>query len=276
MVKCGTCMKKRSRNQDADPPDYLTPLLINAPAAWALIRANEIRALDRITFAPPVLDIGCGDGLVTKVILSCRGGKFDWGIDISPKEIEKAKKSGSYKNCKVASVYTLPFPDQSFKTVFSNSVIEHTKDLNKAMSEMSRVLREDGTLIITTPSSYLGKYLLGTRYFGDWYSKFFNNLFNHHHLYTHKQWERLLKKYSLRLTSYYYYHTPEMVKAHELLSYLAIPVHLAKGIFGYWPVFTEFRKIFIFLWLKKLLYKFYLADTGKDEGGSLLITAKKI
>lgn len=267
-----------------NPPDYLTPLLEVAPATWALIRANEIRALDKVKFKHPILDVGCGNGVVAKVVLSNRKEKFDWGIDLSEDEINLAKKSGSYKNCKVANVYNLPFNDKSFKAVFSNSVIEHIPDLEKALSEMSRVLKRGGELIITVPTPFLTKYLLGYKFFqtinlkilAKLYGRFFNSLFLHHNLYTHTRWEEILIKHSLKLEKHYYYHTPGMVKTHEVLAYLAIPYHISKLFFKNWVMFPTLRKILVVPWLRKLLYPLYLKDVQKDEGGSVLLVAKKI
>lgn len=274
MVKCGLSMKKRSKIYS---PDYLTPLLGIAPASWALIRANEIRALDKINFIPPVLDIGCGDGVVAKLILSRRKiKKFDVGIDMSQREVEKAIKSGAYKKCIVANVYDLPFKNGTFKTVFSNSVIEHIPDLDLTITEISRVLKKDGEAILTVPSKYLENYLIGGKVFGNGYNKLFNKLIKHLNLYDHREWEKILAKHGLKLTYHSYYHTPNMIRAHEILAYLAMPFHIAKIFIGYWPVFPSFRKIFVMPWLIKILKGFYLADVQKDEGGSLLIVAKKI
>lgn len=278
-------MRKKSPDvKENSPPDYLTPLLIYGPAGWALIRANEIRALDGISFKQPVLDVGCGDGFVAKVILKSRRGKFDWGIDLSETEIEKAKKIGSYKNCKVASVYELPFKDGSFNTVFSNSAIEHLKDLDKALSEISRVIKIRGKLIITVPSPYLSHYLFGSYFFSavgvnsvaKVYARFFNSLFKHYNLYNHKQWAKILKKHCFVVVKHHYYHTQEMIRVHEFLSYLAIPYELFKKVFGFWPVFSSLRKILLAPILHKLLWQFYIADTNKDEGGSLLLIAQKM
>ncbi len=257
--------------------DYLTPLLTNAPASWALIRANEIRALDGIEFKQPSLDVGCGDGLVAKIILSNkRIKKFDVGIDLSLREINKAQKSGAYKKCIVANVYDLPFPDQAFQTVFSNSVVEHIPNLQQALSEMSRVLKKNGELIVTVPSKYLESYLIGGKVLGRGYNKFFNRLNKHYNLYNHKQWEKIFAHHNLKLTYHYYYHTPGMIKAHEILAYIAMPIHLAKVFVGYWPVFPSLRKKLIMPWLIKLLRPFYLADARNDEGGSIVLVAKKI
>lgn len=282
MIKCGTCMKKVLPKNN--PPDYLTPLLEVAPAAWALIRANEIRVLDRVKFEHPNLDVGCGNGIVAKVILSKRNEKFDWGIDLSAKEISYAKKSGSYKKCKVASVYNLPFKDGEFACVFSNSVIEHIPDLDKALNEISRVLKKNGEFVITVPSPYLTQYLWGYQFFksirlkilAKLYGKLFNFSFKHYNLYSHKSWEKILKKYSFKLIDHHYYHTKGMIQIHELLAYLAIPYHFSKAIFGYWVVFPKIRSLLIVPWLRKLLYGLYLADSKRNEGGSVFLIAKKI
>lgn len=277
-------MSEKSQKKKEDPtPDYLTPLLERAPAAWALIRANEIRALDDVSFVRPVLDVGCGDGVVAAILLSSRKGKFDWGIDLSSLEIKKARKSGSYKRSKVASVYKLPFKDNEFQTVFSNSVIEHIPDLNLALSEISRVLKDGGSLIITVPSSYITSYLFGTNFFTSLglrflskaYGRLFNKFFNHHNLYNHQEWEKIFKRHSLKLKRYRYYHTPEMIRVHEALTYLAIPYQIFKTLTGYWPMWIGFRRIFIAPWLKKILYKWYLEDARGSRGGSLLLIAEK-
>jgi len=277
-------MKKNYPKKEEKIPDYLTPLLTIAPATWALIRANEIRAVDRVTFKHPVLDVGCGNGTVAKVIVKPRKDKFDVGIDLSPSEIALAKKSGSYKKALVENVYNLPFKAGSFNTVFSNSVIEHIPDLDKTLSEISRVLKKKGEFVITVPTSYLTEYLFGYRFFNALgmkplavqYGKFFNSVFKHKNLYTHKQWEKLLKKYDLKVESYYYYHSVKMVQMHELLAYLALPYFISKIFVGYWVVFPSMRKVLVVPWLRKMLYPYYLDEAKRNEGGSLLVVAKKI
>lgn len=275
-------MKKGSRDNKKNL-EYLTPLLEQAPATWALIRANEIRALDKVDFIHPILDVGCGDGFVAKVTWMNRKGKIDVGIDLSEDEIKIAKKRNIYKKCLVGNVYNLPFKNESFQTVFSNSVVEHIPDLNQALSEMSRVLKKNGQFVITVPTPYLTKYLFGYQFFAAYklyglaklYGKFFNFMFKHYNLYTHKQWEKILKKHSLKLRSHYYYHTPDTVKVHELLAYLAIPYGISKIFFKYWLVFPAFRRIFIVPWLKRILYRYYQKNVDKDQGGSVLLVAIK-
>lgn len=264
--------------------DYLTPLLTNAPAGWALIRANEIRALERIkVFKAPVLDVGCGDGQVASVMLQ-KKKKFDVGIDVFDREVKKAQALGIYKKSMVASVYSLPFPNSSFATVFSNSVIEHIKDLDRALDEINRVLIPGGQLVITVPSVYLSQYLLGTailsflklNFLAKAYGDFFNMLFKHYNIYDHNQWAKILEMHNLRLIDHYYYHTPSMVKVHEVLSFMAFPIHILKSLVGYWVVFPKIRRWLVVPWAKQLLWRFYIDDCKMDQGGSLLLVAQKV
>ena len=97
-----------------------------------------------------LLEVGCGLG-VELVRLGKLG--FDvTGIDLAPKAVELA---GSYlKRLKVngramvQNVERLDFPGESFDAVYSSGVIQHTLDIRKAISEMIRVLRPGGKMLI--------------------------------------------------------------------------------------------------------------------------------
>src|SRR5919199_239848 len=56
-------------------------------------RAAEIAALREQTYEPPILDLGCGDGLVSSMVLP----KVDIGIDPDPKPLIQAQGQGIYK-----------------------------------------------------------------------------------------------------------------------------------------------------------------------------------
>ena len=49
---------------------------------------------------------------------------------------------------------TLPFPDKSFDTVLSVQVLEHTPHPQRLVSEMARVLKDDGMMILSVPFSF--------------------------------------------------------------------------------------------------------------------------
>jgi dolichol-phosphate mannosyltransferase len=89
------------------------------------------------------LDIGCGSSRILESVPGMIG------LDVS---LQKLRFMGR-RGCRVlrGSVYSLPFPDQAFDEVIFSQVIEHIPPKIQIMSEIRRVLRPGGRLIIGTP-----------------------------------------------------------------------------------------------------------------------------
>jgi len=51
----------------------------------------------------------------------------------------------------VSDITAIPVPDESFDVVMCIEVLEHVPDPNRAITELTRVLKKGGTLIITAP-----------------------------------------------------------------------------------------------------------------------------
>lgn len=99
------------------------------------------------------LDVGCGDGLLTRIIHEQSGGTRTWvGIDPDPEEIALAKNGGLYDRCHVTGGAMLPLESASFDFALSNSVLEHIPDLPPVLAEVARVLKPGGKFIFTVPS----------------------------------------------------------------------------------------------------------------------------
>lgn len=88
------------------------------------------------------LDIGAGDGLITFLI----GAE---GIDNNKLAVRLAKERNV--NVKAGSAYDLKYPDSVFDNVLMADVIEHLGSPKKSLSQVRRVLKEDGYLYIVTP-----------------------------------------------------------------------------------------------------------------------------
>lgn len=99
-----------------------------------------------------VLDLGCGTGLSTSM-LGRLAGEVN-GVDISPIFIKTAEKKRRATNIKFtcADILNLPFPDESYDVVSSFLLIEHIYDIPQALSEMARVAKKGGLIIILSPN----------------------------------------------------------------------------------------------------------------------------
>ncbi|MEA2363950.1 MAG: hypothetical protein QOD71_3095 [Thermoleophilaceae bacterium] len=99
-----------------------------------------------------VLDVASGEGYGS-AILKAAGARSVVGADVDPKAVEHARaRYGA--DFEVADVSALPFEDGAFDLVVSFETIEHVPDPPRALSELARVLAQDGTLLISTPNKH--------------------------------------------------------------------------------------------------------------------------
>lgn len=112
---------------------------------------NSVRIkffVDRVNENSHVLDVGCNQGTISyplKEIKHCRVK----GIDIVPGLVEIAKKRGIFAQVGLAE--ELPFKDNTFDHVVCGEVIEHLFDPIIAINEAYRVLKQNGSYLITVP-----------------------------------------------------------------------------------------------------------------------------
>lgn len=127
----------------------------NEPGGYhELLDALEAQYVERFALGRDVLEVGCGTGLVLERIREfARSAK---GVDPSPGMLTKAQERGL--DVVEGSATSLPFPDQSFDLVCSFKVLPHVPEIERALSEMSRVLRSTGVLLAEfyNPCSFRG------------------------------------------------------------------------------------------------------------------------
>ena len=185
-----------------------------------------IRYIEKIQFElvrdlciPPILDLGCGDGFVAKQYFN---KQLFGGLDIDKKPLKKASMTGSYQTILNADASNLPFYDDSFRTVFSNGAMEHMKDLESVLRELSRILIRGGTLIILVPSDkFLKPVGKISEFFGSMVWRQFNNLHNHVNLFSPEQWYRCMSDHGFNvkfIKSYGAYKIAKTISLYDLLS----------------------------------------------------------
>lgn len=97
-----------------------------------------------------ILDVGCGNGHFGKEFIN--NGNSVFGVDISEKSVEVAKKYLSDAKCTDIQQDRLPYEDNFFDVIIMGEIIEHLLEPKKALLEIKRVLKNDGFIVITTPN----------------------------------------------------------------------------------------------------------------------------
>jgi 2-polyprenyl-3-methyl-5-hydroxy-6-metoxy-1,4-benzoquinol methylase len=97
-----------------------------------------------------LLDVGCGTGAYS--LEAARAGARVFGVDRSWNAIEAARastaRSGLRASFAAASAGDLPFRGKQFDLVLAVTVLCFVPDARKAVSEMARVLRPGGLLVL--------------------------------------------------------------------------------------------------------------------------------
>jgi SAM-dependent methyltransferase len=118
---------------------------------WYRGRRKIVRAeLDRLplTAGARVLDAGCGSG---RTLQELTGYGEVSGIELDPDAAAVAASKG-YGEVQVGRLEELPWQDASFDLITCLDVIEHTPDDHATLTELRRVARPGGWLLVTVPA----------------------------------------------------------------------------------------------------------------------------
>ncbi len=190
---------------------------------WDYMKEGRRHSTVGTSDGDPILDVGCGDG--TYVELFNRYGFSSFGIDSKVMLHMDAWNYPPFEACVVRSRCNcsdfnhdlLPYPNESFRYVFTKSVIEHVANTDHFLREVQRVLKPGGKVIILTPAWEYN------------YKDFFND-------YTHvKPFHRKGLQDALKINDFknvsveYFYHLPWLWERPYLL-----PVAKALSLLSGW------------------------------------------
>lgn len=114
------------------------------------MRFRKASAVARVTPGSAILDIGARDGGLRRFLPP---DVTYQGMDIAP---EFAADDIVIQDVSAG----IPFPDRSFDYVFCLEVLEHVPNPFQTLTEIHRVLRDGGSLILSVPNPYHVKELL--------------------------------------------------------------------------------------------------------------------
>jgi len=175
-------VEREPKNFPTSWPAYLSAFWLRPETA--LILAGECDTINKVSSPGPWLDLGCGDGVHAALYSNWkfarsfdvfqsldptagdiynrfdpksfhvevieRGRKIDFGIDIKPTAVERARALKVFESVMQADATKLPIKDDSIGTIFSNMLRDLDDPLPSALNECRRVLRRDGRLLLST------------------------------------------------------------------------------------------------------------------------------
>ncbi|MCB9707240.1 MAG: class I SAM-dependent methyltransferase [Myxococcales bacterium] len=105
--------------------------------------------------ARTILEVGCGDACLLLVGSRARPGCEFYGVDTDSTGIalgqQRLNEAGVNAVIKQGTAYSLPFDAEHFDVVLFADVVEHLDEPARALTEIHRVLKADGVLLLSTP-----------------------------------------------------------------------------------------------------------------------------
>jgi ubiquinone/menaquinone biosynthesis C-methylase UbiE len=156
-----------SRGRKLSSPEYISYRRSESEVSGVLSRVrfpesrSTINLAKRELFKKPnstVLEIGCGPG-VSNMYLSYRiSAKTMVGLDLDRGAVRQGHLTAKFLkienlNFIVASATHLPLNNAEFDFVLCQEVIEHVPKPEEVLAESFRVLKNEGKILITTPTS---------------------------------------------------------------------------------------------------------------------------
>jgi 2-polyprenyl-3-methyl-5-hydroxy-6-metoxy-1,4-benzoquinol methylase len=135
-----------------------------SPTLWYSLVAGELKQQDLA--GKTILEIGCGRGGFACWLMAQQPAPSKFiAMDYAPAAVEWGRRYAERKGVQgiewdVADIQAIPQPADSFDFVISCETIEHVPDPQRAVSELVRILKPGGQLLLTTPNyfSVLGLY----------------------------------------------------------------------------------------------------------------------
>lgn len=123
----------------------------NFEKIWFIQAYDLIKRSSNFTSGNIILDVGCGNGEFSEILRKNLNVK-PIGIDVSSYYVQRMKDRGYEAYVINLEDGTLPLKDNSIDGAVCLETIEHIYDTDNVLSEINRVLKWGGELVISTPN----------------------------------------------------------------------------------------------------------------------------
>lgn len=223
--------------------------ILEAPLALALERSVECQLFAVKQLPAPILDLGCGDGIFAKILFN---GEVDTGVDLDPVEINKARQTGRYRELICCSAAAINKPDKSYRSIISNSVLEHIAGIDAVLREARRLLMDDGRFLVTVPTDQFERFtvghellsLCGLNTMAVRYRTGFNAFWKHYHCHDAKGWRAVFNACGWEMVSYQEYNSKRDCLRNDALVPLSFGSFLARRLCSRWFFVPAWRRVY--------------------------------
>lgn len=260
--------------------DILLRYLAAAPVPLALERVLECRIHQQHEFVRPVLDLGCGEGLLASVLFS---DPIDTGIDPNPDELRRAGQLGAYSELIQCRGDAVPKASGAYRTVLSNSALEHIPDLEPVFREVHRLLADDGRFHLTVPSDKFDQYSvvnqvltkLGLTGAAASFRRFFNSFWKHYHFHSPEEWRALAEGYGFGVVECYAFNPKHVCLTNDLLVPFSSLSFLTKKLTNRWVLLPTLRRA-VMTRFAPIAMTLLRGGEKSSDGGLVYLNLKKI
>lgn len=258
--------------------DFLWLNIRSLPYFRGLLRAIEAKFYQQFELPQPVLDLGCGDGHFAGITFK---DGLDVGIDPWIGPVKKARRENAHRLVILGDGECLPFPTGHFKSVISNSVLEHIPDVEKVLKELSRVTSPDAIFLFCVPNHMflenlsISKFFdrLGLKFLGSAYRTFFNRISRHHHCDDPDTWNHRLEECGFTVEKWWHYFSPGAFRTLEWGHYLGLPALICHFLFGKWILVPEKWNLAV---IEQWLRRYYEESPVQDNGSYTFFVARRM